>query len=84
MATSLELEQSVSPKLCNSRLRGIFSRHWGFVQELKDAGEMELKHVAGINNAADILTKAFDASSFKRLRRLISGLWRVEKSVANG
>ena len=33
----------------NSRLRGIFSRHWGFVKELKDAGEMELKHVAGIN-----------------------------------
>ena len=60
-----------------SRLRGVFSLHEAWVQELKDGGWMEAKYVAADNNAANILTKPLAAGDYRRERRLIGARWAL-------
>ena len=75
---------SFSHSTCNSsRLRGVFSRHWAYVKELKDGDELDLSYVAAENNAANILTKSLHAYTFKREKRLILSQWGVGRSEAS-
>ena len=60
-----------------SRLRGVFSLHEAWVQELKDGGWIEAKYVAADNNAANILTKPLAAGDYRRERRLIGARWAL-------
>ena len=60
-----------------SRLRGVFSRHEGWVRELKEDGELDCRHVAAKYNAANIFTKPLVAVNYSAEKRLISEHWIV-------
>ena len=55
----------------------------GWVQELKDGAEIAVEKVEAINNAANILTKSFQAYNFKREKQLILSQWGVGRSEAS-
>ena len=72
--------QSFTTATClRSRLRGCFSLHEAWVQELKDDGWVEARHVKAEDNAADILTKSLGSSDFAREKRLLSSRWKLFK-----
>jgi hypothetical protein len=51
------------------------SRHmrvrWHFIHELLMSGKIEMRHVIGDDNPADLMTKPMGGSRFRKLRRMI-------------
>ena len=60
--------ESFQRRTClDSRLRGTFNLRDAWVRELQDAKLVATQHVASRDNLADLLTKPFSSSDFKRL-----------------
>ena len=74
MHTDSKQGESFAKATClNTKLGGVFDRKEDWVQELRDCGKVELRHVKSAYNIADIGTKAFACGNFHRLVRLIQG-----------
>ena len=56
-----------------SKLRGCISLRWAWVRELREAGEVEVKHVPGRLQRADFLTKGLANYKFQEQLNVVRG-----------
>ena len=69
MTVQVDNKQVISFKYgtcTKSRLKGMISRRWKWVQELQDDNEVQVVKVASRYNLSDILTKCLDNVELNR------------------
>ena len=57
----------------HSKLKGVISKRWDWVQELQDDRECEVIHVNTKENKADILTKCLNGPEHRRQMQQVYG-----------
>ena len=56
---------------------------WHFIHEMLMANQIEIRHVVGDDNPADLLTKPMGGLRFRRLRKMILNEEEIEENESD-